>query len=512
MHFQTKRDLSILHQHTKNMYVMAQILNYDMQIVDSFQGSITEYSYSEDCDSDTRRTISLSVVIKDKTFDVDANAKIWLDKLIRVYVGYEDMRTSEIVYYPKGVYTICDNSFSWDSSTSSLQISCVDQSACCDGTRNGYVRGLTTKIEEGSSIRGALISLITQEAGFKKYRIDTYHRSVPDGYEETIAEFDEIPYDMEFDVNTSIWEKVVEIRDLYPGWEAFFDVDGTFVFQGIPTCEFDEPVITAEQLAPLVQGEPCTITFTEVANVTDLYGQNIEPDRYSDKCTVSGDTYKMTIEDENFDGNNLVLNTKFQVSVSATSVEGQKMSFNNGPSYPIVYEGNIPISAGDMRPETQYIVKYKKGRFYFYGECQVHAICKEVAFTPTAEQIAEDKVYESCNNIKYRVIPDSPFAIKEMWKDEIRRPLAGGEYENIFSNDLASQRADYETWKTTRLMSRLELPIIEIPWLSTNQLIEYTSKRTGETKKYIVKQISTSNGLSTLSCIEFYPLYPFIVQ
>ena len=221
MHFQTKRDLSILHQHTKNMYVMAQILNYDMQIVDSFQGSITEYSYSEDCDSDTRRTISLSVVIKDKTFDVDANAKIWLDKLIRVYVGYEDMRTSEIVYYPKGVYTICDNSFSWDSSTSSLQISCVDQSACCDGTRNGYVRGLTTKIEEGSSIRGALISLITQEAGFKKYRIDTYHRSVPDGYEETIAEFDEIPYDMEFDVNTSIWEKVVEIRDLYPGWEAF---------------------------------------------------------------------------------------------------------------------------------------------------------------------------------------------------------------------------------------------------------------------------------------------------
>lgn len=374
------------------------------------------------------------------------------------------------------------------------------------------MRGLTTKIEEGSSIRGALISLITQEAGFKKYRIDTYHRSVPDGYEETIAEFDEIPYDMEFDVNTSIWEKVVEIRDLYPGWEAFFDVDGTFVFQGIPTCEFDEPVITAEQLAPLVQGEPCTLTFTEVANVTDLYGQNIEPDRYSDKCTVSGDTYKMTIEDENFDGNNLVLNTKFQVSVSAASLKGQKMSFNNGPSYPIVYEGNIPISAGDMRPETQYIVKYKKGRFYFYGECQVHAICKEVAFTPTAEQIAEDKVYESCNNIKYRVIPDSPFAIKEMWKDEIRRPLAGGEYENIFSNDLASQRADYETWKTTRLMSRLELPVIEIPWLSTNQLIEYTSKRTGETKKYIVKQISTSNGLSTLSCIEFYPLYPFIVQ
>lgn len=129
-----------------------------------------------------------------------------------------------------------------------------------DGTRNGYVRGLTTKIEEGSSIRGALISLITQEAGFKKYRIDTYHRSVPDGYKETIAEFDEIPYDMEFDVNTSIWEKVVEIRDLYPGWEAFFDVDGTFVFQGIPTCEFDEPVITAsnwprlfkESLVPLL--------------------------------------------------------------------------------------------------------------------------------------------------------------------------------------------------------------------------------------------------------------------
>ena len=32
MHFQTKRDLSILYQHTKNLYVMAQILNYDMPV------------------------------------------------------------------------------------------------------------------------------------------------------------------------------------------------------------------------------------------------------------------------------------------------------------------------------------------------------------------------------------------------------------------------------------------------------------------------------------------------
>ena len=36
MHFQTKRDLSILHQHTKKHVCNAQILNYDMQIVDSF--------------------------------------------------------------------------------------------------------------------------------------------------------------------------------------------------------------------------------------------------------------------------------------------------------------------------------------------------------------------------------------------------------------------------------------------------------------------------------------------
>ena len=54
------------------------------------------------------------------------------------------------------------------------------------------------------------------------------------------------------------------------------------------------------------------------------------------------------------------------------------MSFNNGPSYPIVYEGNIPISAGDMRPETQYIVKYKKDTSIFMGSAKYTRFAKKL--------------------------------------------------------------------------------------------------------------------------------------
>lgn len=526
--FASSQDFQVLKQHNKVIFAKIEILTKDMQTIDDIKGAVIDGSFSIDAESDIRRTLNITIAVTDSSFNISDSSKIWYDKFVKISTGYLDNVTEEILWYKNGVYVLSDGGYDWSATTSTLSLSCLDLAAWCDGTRNGYVRGLVTKIEEGEKIRNVLIKLITQEAGLSRYRIDTYHRSVPDGYEDIIAEFDEIPYDMEFDIDESVWGKITQIRDLYPGWEAFFDIDGTFVFQAIPTCAEDEVVLTSDILKDVVQSEPMSISFTEIYNVSDVYGQCIEADRFADKCTVSGNVYNMTMTDDpDFDGNDISLNTKIQVIVSGDSLDGQKITFNGSKQYPILYESGEPIKASTMKNDKTYVLKYraerdgaerKNERMLFLGEPQVHAICKEVAFKLTDEQKEYDrKEYENCENIKYIYNPDSPFAITEMWseshKNDIRHPLSGGEYENIYSAELALQRAEYETWLSTRLEEQTEFPMIAVPWLDVNQKIEYTSMRTGETKQYITKSISCQimTGVMQVQAIQFYPLYPFII-
>ena len=104
-----------------------------------------------------------------------------------------------------------------------------------------------------------------------------------------------------------------------------------------------------------------------------------------------------------------------------------------------------------------------------------------------------------------------------MWseenKNDIRQPLSGGEFENIYSSELAQQRAEYEVWKSTRLQEQTEFTMITVPFLDVNQKIEFTSLRTGVKKQYITKSISGDlmSGIMSVNAIKFYPLYPFII-
>jgi hypothetical protein len=114
-------------------------------------------------------------------------------------------------------------------------------------------------------------------------------------------------------------------------------------------------------------------------------------------------------------------------------------------------------------------------------------------------------------NISYVVEPNSPFCRDLEGVGEIRDILSSGEYENIYSEDLATERAKYELWKATDLLDTITLNMIEIPWLSVNQKIRYTSNVTGVTDTYIVKKKtgSSTGGTMTITCQRFQPLYPW---
>lgn len=536
----TKEDYDLLLVPNKQINCRIELLDKQLRVIDDLSGEASSCSYSIDAESSVRRTMSISLVVTDSTFDIGDEARTWFDKFLRIYVGYA-RPMGEPAWYLMGTYALSDGQYDWDSVTSMLTLSCIDLCGWLDGTRNGYVRGLVTKIEEGASIRGSLIKLITQEAGLSKYRIDTWQRASASADGANIAEFDVIPYDMEFGIETSVWAKITQIMELYPGWEAFFDTDGTFVFQEIPTLESDDCVLDDEHMHPLIIGEPTLIPYTEIYNVADLYGACIDADTGLSSGTVDGNVMTFMPDDKEiakvFDPTDIALNMKIQVKPPADSVAEQIVAFmveteegeqKKSAEMPVLYEDGSPIEAGVMRKDKLYVLKYRydrseegaksNERLLFLGEPQVHAVCKEIAFMMTDEQKAYDKdEYEACETITYRYNPDSPYAIQEMWseenKNDIRQPLSGGEFENIYSSELAQQRAEYEVWKSTRLQEQTEFTMITVPFLDVNQKIEFTSLRTGVKKQYITKSISGDlmSGIMSVNAIKFYPLYPFII-
>ena len=115
--------------------------------------------------------------------------------------------------------------------------------------------------------------------------------------------------------------------------------------------------------------------------------------------------------------------------------------------------------------------------------------------------------------VAYDANPDSPFYIYGNL-GEIRTVLLGGEYDNIYSTDLAMQRAEYELYLRCRLQDQINITCVPIYWLDVNWLIEITlpnKQGEEETNKYIIKSINTTlgvNGTQTINMMKYYPFYP----
>lgn len=100
------------------------------------------------------------------------------------------------------------------------------------------------------------------------------------------------------------------------------------------------------------------------------------------------------------------------------------------------------------------------------------------------------------------------------------------EYEKIWTDDLAMQRAEYELYLHARLNDTITLKSVPVYWLDVNQKIEYVNKDINlvpqkwnvQTQQYdlpshfITKNIQMGLGpgaTMTVKAMRFYPLYPF---
>ena len=195
---------------------------------------------------------------------------------------------------------------------------------------------------------------------------------------------------------------------------------------------------------------------------------------------MSGNTYNVTMAGVEGLTDGLIYGF-----TAPTIVENPMLKINSLPAYPLVNEDGS--NAIIPQENTFYVVQYKgQDNFLFLGYQQPYAISKDEN-------------------------PESPFYIGSI--GEIRQVFYGDEYENIWSNDLAQQRADYELWLHTRLNDNITLSVVPLYWLDVNILVDYTKINTDTTNQYIIKSIDTNlapDGTQTINMIRYYPLYPDI--
>lgn len=612
-YYVTQTDIDLIHSRL-NLHLKAYLLNENNQIIDDIEGVVTGGDGSDDANSDIRKSCNFVIHSLDSTYNIGEFNRIWLNNRVKIDLGIEDIY-GEIHWYTKGTYVFDTCSYAYDGSTRDITFQCSDLVNTINGVHGGLIfgdcpecnkpitecehrgtifsdtiliEGCTineeTGLYEGNDIKKVVEDLLLQNGitefristigqvsclqgyavNWKQNRLDTgsleeeVDRDEENGYDDLSNDhgtWHMIPYDLEFDNTSTLWDILIKIRDLYSGYEMFFDKDGCFVFQLIPICQHDIPALDYTQFKGLVISENADYDLTTVRNATYVYGQSIETDRFADTCELIETTYnEMTIssvqpelEYFTYEGNIIVgivfpeidedkkqcaayltLSDETHPIVTRKTSVIEYEKFSEFKSYKTddccIYDGIVYKFLGDKssgRWDSSIVIRLTTSNsssdvsnLVSYPELKYSEFNSEDMYCFKYLSNQQLWVYAGMYQIEgyyENNDPNSPFAIDKIgYRPQI---LQGGDYDNIYTSVLAVERAEYETWLKSRLTDTLTLESVIIPFLEVNQKIEYQKLSDNSIDSYVIKSISYSftEGTMTITLCKFYELDPFIV-
>lgn len=471
----TQNDYNIIKQKNTERYIKLNLLDFQYNVVDELSGNMLSCSVRCDADSDLRRSCNVSFVVTDSGFEVGPGNRVWLNRYTQLYIGLKNIYTQEIQWYNQGIYLIDAPSYEYNATTHTLSFAGLDLMSKLTGARNGQLPGMTTVIKQGENVRQAIISTLAL-GGFTKYIVE----------ECKVGNFIQpVPYDIQIDQGGYVFDILSKLRDIMPKYQMYFDVDGVFHYEPIPSGE-DEPVLITDDIwNSVVTGETINTDFTTVKNYIEVYGRTHEVQYYDASPTISGSgsTFIITLNISAYQD-------------SLYSLIGFTSTYN-GSVYGTItvnVNGNIvggfTVAQSNAIKNGQYYVLQKTGSnvFEFLGGLQAKAIWQDTN-------------------------PESPFYVNGP-VGIIREVLCGGDYDNITSDTLAQQRAELEGYWKCRLNDNITLNVVPIPWIDVNIVVSHAPKQGEVTNRYIIKSYSVDYGSvsSTMSItmITFYPYYPIL--
>ena len=468
----TQNDYNIIKQRNVERYVKLNLLDFQYRVIDEISGNILTCSMQCDADSDLKRSCSVSLVVAKKTFDIQPGGRIWLDKYIQVYIGLKNIYTDEIQWYNQGIYLIDAPSWQYNATNNTLTFSGLDLMSKLTGERNGQLAGIPTTIKQGESVREAMIATL-KLGGFTKYIISECTNR--DGSIQAV------PYDIEIDQGGYVFDILSALRDILPQYQIYFDVDGVFHYELIPSGE-DEPVLIDDDTwdSVLIE-ENINTDFSSVKNYIEVYGRTHEPEYYPSEISVSNNVITMAITKLTELAEYNLIGFTPNAAVSGNI----QLNINDFGAKDLVDSNGSHITS--LENNVYYVAQYQKnGTWLFLGHQQARATW------------ADEN-------------PESPFYINGT-VGQIREVLCGGDYDNIMSDELALDRAKIEIYWKCRLNDSLTLNVIPIPWIDVNIVVSHATKDNTTQNRYIVKSYSVEYGdvsaNMSITMISFYPYYP----
>lgn len=439
------------------------------------EGVCLNGSINIDANSDMRRSATLKFVILDSSFEVSPSSKIWLDKYIRLYLGIESLSENEIVYTNMGIYVIDAPTYEYDIVNNSIQLSLLDLMCKLTGVRNGYiVNGITSIVyQAGENIRSAIIDTLNQ-GGFDKYICD-------EAPSPSV-----IPTDLTFSQGTTYYDILSALRDIYPNYEIYFDTEGIFHYNPIPTGRNEVVQVDDNLWENIVISEKIDVDFQNIKNYIEVWGRTHDPAYFSTATTVSSNQIDLTIAEVTNYEDGVIYGFTLTGSQNLNNFE---LRINDNSYLPVLSDNGSNVHlvyTAEADEEIYFCVQYlgDEDCWHWLGHLQAYAVAKD-------------------DN------EDSPFYINSSI-GEIKLPLYGGEFENCITDDLAQQRADYELYMHTNMQNSLTLVCAPVNWLDVNILTAYTSLRNNESNLYLIKSISFGFDIDDtmqVNLIKYYPEY-----
>ena len=567
-------EYNVSKQQARELHAKINLLNFNFQTVDELSGVVLPSStYSIDSTSDIRRTCNISLIPIDSSFDIAEGNKIWLDKYIQVYIGIKNILTSEIIYTNMGIYLVDNPTRVYDPANNTMTIKGVDLMAKMTGLRNGNLEGIDYVIPSGYNVRKAIIAAISL-AGFTKYSCVECPYTVPNQITiesggtvyDILKKLQEITaeqYQMYFDVDgvfhydkvpNGVNDQVVVDDDIWNAVLIDYSISNDFdniknhievygkthdikYYGGTATVNGSQiscSISTLKKLRKNIKlGFTMPETFTLGSNptlkvtgynstaftaypimndvgTTHIASTQFVAGKYYVCKMILGDDYATLATSSTVSNNVATLNStinEYDVTISSITAYTNGMTFTfKTPSTgcDVAYNPTIRVNALDaleiqsptlLENDTSYTVTVtiqsddtSKMYFYFMGEVNPSGVAEETN-------------------------PESPFYINGTM-GSVRLVLQGGDYDNIYTSELAQIRANWELYNYCRLQDSITIDVIPLYWLDVNTLISITlpnKQGTSTTEEYLVKQISTTldiTGTQSIQLMKFYPFYP----
>ena len=565
----TQDEYNVVKQTNRYLHMKINLLNYKFQIVDELSGTLVgDPTFTVNADSDMRRTCAFSLVPTDSSFDIKNGNKVWMDKYVQIYIGIENSRTDDITYSNQGIYMVHNPNSTYSATNNTVTIQGIDLMAKLTGLRNGNLEGLPYLIEQGSNVREAVIACL-KEAGFDRYVVEEYEITTP--------------YEIKVDVGGTVYNILTELRDILPNYQMYFDVDGIFHFEQIPSGNNEQIFIDDDIWSRVLIDYSKSIDFTTVKNYIEVFGKTHDINNFGGVANISDDTYEIKIESLT------KLRDYLKIGfITDKKIDNPKLKINDFNSYPIKKEGGGQPEFSDNGESDYYVVKFIEDEdlfeiksetpldFDYSGDLLAtidigtYVIKKEgleeltdgteikfvtpktgnnILLQPKLRINDLDEILISTNeslkdNTEYIVVykkgdetknyfefmgnvqpyaiakeenPDSPFYINGRL-GIIRIVLSGGEYDNIYTNALAQERANWELYTRCKLQDSITLNCLPIYWAEVNKVISITlpnKQGNEETNLYIIKSINTTygvTGVQSIQCMRYYPYYSNYVR